>query len=137
MVLEEAMRLYPPSWQVMRQAIEDDELGGYHIPAHTIIFWSQYVVHRHPDFWENPEQFQPLRFSPEEVQTRHSCAYIPFSNGPRMCIGNTFALVEMQLVLATIAQRYRLVLAPGAPPVEPVTLVTLHPNHVQMQLQPR
>ena len=137
MVIEESMRLYPPSWQVMRQAIADDELGGYHIPAHTIIFWSQYVVHRHPAFWENPEEFRPLRFAPAEVKKRHNYAYIPFSGGPRICIGNTFALAEMQLILATIAQRYRLVLAPQAPEVKPVTLITLHPNQVQVQLQPR
>ena len=137
MVLEESMRLYPPSWQVMRQAIEDDTIGGYHIPAHTIIFWSQYVVHRHPAFWHHPEQFDPLRFSPEEVKKRHPYAYIPFSNGPRVCIGNSFALAEMQLVLATIAQRYRLVMDPDARPVEPVALITLHPSHARMHVQPR
>jgi cytochrome P450 len=137
MILEESMRLYPPSWQVMRQAIQDDEMGGYHIPAHTIIFWSQYVVHRNPAIWDNPEQFDPLRFSPEAVKARHSYAYIPFSGGPRVCIGNNFALAEMQLILATIAQCYRLRLAPGMSAVEPVALITLHPNHAQMQLHPR
>jgi cytochrome P450 len=137
MILEESMRLYSPSWQVMRRAIQDDEFGDYHIPANTIIFWSQYVVHRHPAIWENPEQFDPLRFSPEAVKARHSYAYIPFSGGPRICIGNNFALAEMQLILATIAQRYKLRLAPGSPAIEPVALLTLHPNHAQVQLQPR
>ena len=137
MVIEEAMRLYPPSWQVMRQAIADDEIGGYPIAGHTIIFWSQYVVHRHPDFWENPDEFRPERFAREEVQKRHSYAYIPFSGGPRVCIGNSFALAEMQLVLATVAQKYRLVLPPGSASIEPVALITLHPSHALMQLQPR
>ncbi|MBE3560041.1 MAG: cytochrome P450 [Ktedonobacteraceae bacterium] len=136
MILEESMRLYPPSWQVMRQAREEDEMGGYRIPAHTIIFWSQYIVHRHPDFWENPEQFDPERFSPEQGQKRHSCAYIPFSSGPRMCIGNALALTEMHLILATIAQRYRLALVPDNTSVEPIPLITLHPGRFRMRLEP-
>jgi cytochrome P450 len=137
MLIEESMRIYPPAWEVMRNTINDDELGGYHIPARSMLFWSQYTVHRHPDFWENPEEFKPERFLPEAVKKRHSYAYIPFSNGPRLCIGNSFSLVEIQLALATIGQRYRFTLPAGAPPVEPVALLTLHPSYASMRLEAR
>ncbi|HEY1351978.1 MAG TPA: cytochrome P450 [Ktedonobacteraceae bacterium] len=137
MVLEESVRIYPPSWEIMRHTIADDELGGYHIPAGSLLFWTQYTVHRHPDFWENPEEFNPERFLPEAVAKRHSYAYIPFSNGPRVCIGNTFSLVETQLVLATFGQRYRFRMPPSAPPVKPVALLTLHPSYSMMLLEPR
>jgi cytochrome P450 len=137
MLVEESMRIYPPAWEVMRNTIHDDELGGYHIPAGSVLFWSQYTVHRHPDFWENPEEFKPERFLPEEVAKRHSYAYIPFSNGPRVCIGNSFSLVEIQMVLATLGQRYRFRLPAGAPPIEPVALLTLHPSYSLLRMEPR
>lgn len=113
MILEEVMRLYPPVWQLMRRAIQDDEIGGFHISANSYLLWSPYVSHRHPDFWEKPEQFYPEHFSTERSAKRLRHAYMPFSSGPRMCIGNVFAMTEAQLILATIAQQYRVSLTPG------------------------
>lgn len=128
MVQEEAIRLYPPAWLVMRRAIGDDEIGGHPIPANAYILWSTYFSHRHPDFWEKPEHFYPEHFSEELSAKRPRHAYMPFSSGPRMCIGNSFATTEMQLVLATIAQQYRVSLAPGYR-VEPEPLMTLRPKN--------
>jgi cytochrome P450 len=127
MVLEEAMRLYPPVWVLMRRAIQDDEIDGYHIPANSYILWSPYISHRHPDFWEKPEQFYPEHFSAEGSAKRPRHAYMPFSSGPRVCIGNTFAMTGMQLILATIVQQYRVSLAPGHH-VEPEPLLGLRPK---------
>ncbi len=127
MVVDETLRIYPAGWQAMRRARANDEINGYAIPANTIVFWSLYTMHRHPAFWENPEQFDPERFSPENVAKRPRSAYMPFGYGPRLCIGNYLALAEMQLTLATIAQRYRLVIAPGYQ-MKPVAVVTLHPK---------
>lgn len=137
MLIDEALRFYPPAWQIMRRTREDDVLGGYHVPANTTIFWTQYTVHRHMDFWKDPEQFDPERFTPEKVAARSRYAYIPFSYGPRICIGNSFALTEIQLVLATVAQRYRLTMLPG-PPVKTIALITLRPSdNIRMSLEPR
>src|SRR5262249_23173430 len=137
MVLEETLRLYPPSWLLMRRAIQDDEIGGYSIPANSPILWSIYFSHRHPDFWEKPEQFYPEHFSEELSAKRPRHAYVPFGGGPRTCLGNNFAMIEMQLILATIAQQYRVSLAPGYL-VEPEPIITLHPkNGVLVSLEHR
>jgi cytochrome P450 len=128
MVLEEALRLYPPAWVFGRKAIADDEIGGYFIPAKSMIVLSPYLTHRHPAFWENPELFDPERFTPERSAGRPHYTYFPFGGGPRMCIGSTFALMEMQLILATVAQRYQLHLVPGHP-VEPEALLSLRPRY--------
>ncbi|GCE18921.1 cytochrome P450 [Dictyobacter kobayashii] len=137
MVFEESMRLYPPVWIIMRKSLGADMLGGYPIPAQTYIAWSTYAMHRHPDFWERPEEFYPEHFTEEQVAKRPRHAYIPFSHGPRICIGNTFALTEAQLVLASIAQRYHMQLVPDHP-VEPNPLMTLSPRHgILMRLQAR
>lgn len=113
MVLEETMRLYPPAWFLMRKAINEDTLGGYPIPANSFISYSAYTLHRHPDFWDTPERFDPERFTPERSAQRPRFAYVPFGAGPRLCIGNSFAMLESQLILATVAQRYRFTLVPG------------------------
>lgn len=113
MVLEEAIRLRPPAWITVRTARNDDTFNGFHIPAGSLIGLSPYVVHRHPAFWEQPETFDPERFSPQRSAGRHKYAYIAFSGGPRLCIGSAFAMMEAQLVLATLAQHYRLELKPG------------------------
>jgi cytochrome P450 len=115
MVLEEAMRHYPPIWVMLRNPLEDDEIGGYSIPAGTFVILCPYVTHRHPDFWENAEGFDPERFTPERTTGRHRYAYFPFGGGPRKCIGESFGMMEMQLVIAMVAQRYRLDLVPGHP----------------------
>ena len=137
MVLEEALRLYPPACIFGRKAIADDELGGYPIPANSMILVSPYAVQHHPDYWPDPERFDPERFTPEHTAERPHYAYFPFSSGPRMCIGSSFAMMEAQLILATIAQPYRLRLVPGHP-VEPQMLVTLRPKYgLQMTIHRR
>jgi cytochrome P450 len=136
MVLDESLRLYAPAWAVGRYAIRDDEVGGFRIPAKAQIVISQYVTHRHPEFWERPDEFDPERFAPERMAGRPRFAYFPFGGGPRMCIGADFALMEAQLVLAAVAQRYRLKLAPGHR-VEPDALVTLRPKYGMSMLLER
>jgi cytochrome P450 len=127
MVLDETLRLYPPAPGVVRHALHEDELAGYRIPKGAEIAIYQYVTHRHPDYWENPEQFDPERFTPERSFGRPRFAYFPFGGGPRLCIGNTFALTEAQLILATVAQTYSVRLV--APPPVPEALVTLRPRN--------
>ncbi len=128
MVVEETLRLYPPAWGVERRAAADDEIGGFRIRKGAQVFVSTYVTHRHPDFWPAPERFDPERFQPELAVTRPKFAYLPFGGGQRQCIGNNFALMEIQLILATLAQRYRLKVVPDHPvAVQPV--ITLRPRH--------
>ena len=137
MILDEAMRLYPPAWATVREAYHDDVVGGFHVPAGVSVSVSPYVTHRHPDLWEHPEGFDPERFSPERSAGRPEYAYFPFGGGPRGCIGRQFALMEGHLVLATIAQRYRLEGVPGHP-VEPDPILTLRPRHgILMSLRRR
>jgi cytochrome P450 len=128
MVIEESLRLYPPAWCVERQAIADDDVGGFAIPHGSIVLVAPYTMHRHPSYWDDPEGFDPERFAPSQTSTRPKFAYIPFGGGPRVCIGNHFALMEMQLVLAMIVQRYRLDLVSGHR-VEIEPLVTLRPRY--------
>jgi cytochrome P450 len=127
MVIDETMRLYPPAWGFSRQAIGDDEVGGFRVPRGWLVFVIPYVLHRLAAFWENPEAFDPERFSPERAAERPKFTYLPFGAGPRQCIGNQFALIEAQLIVATIAQRYRLHLVPGHT-VDPWPLITLRPR---------
>jgi cytochrome P450 len=127
MVIDEAMRLYPPAWGFSRQALADDELGGFRLPRGWLAFVIPYVLHRLPAFWQDPEAFDPERFSPERSADRPKFVYIPFGAGPRQCIGNQFALIETQLSVATFAQAYRLHLQPGHR-VDPWPLITLRPR---------
>jgi cytochrome P450 len=110
-VYEESLRLYPPAWGQPREAIGADEIGGFAIPPKAIITLNQWITQRHPDFWEDPDQFKPERFLPGKTTTRPKFAYFPFGGGPRICIGSTFALMEAPLVLATIVQRFKVDLA--------------------------
>lgn len=127
-VIEEGMRLYPPAWAVGREAIAEDEIKGQKIQAKALAFISVYALHRHPDLWPNPDKFDPDRFAPEKVKARSRWTYLPFGAGPRMCIGNNFALMEMQLVLALFVRHFDFTLLPD-PPVEMQPLVTLKPRH--------
>ena len=128
MVLEEALRLYPPAWVFERQAIAPDTLGGYAIEPGAIIGLCPYVLHRHPDHWENPEGFDPERFRPERAEKRPRYAYLPFGGGPRTCVGNHFAMMEGQILLAMIVREQRLELESSHPVVlDPV--ITLRPKH--------
>jgi cytochrome P450 len=108
MVLQETLRIRPSAWQLPRTAIEDDEIDGYHIPAGTNITALIYMCHYHPEEWDRPEEFDPERFQPEKAEKRHKFAYMPFGAGQRKCIGLDFALMEGQLALAMVAQRYKL-----------------------------
>jgi cytochrome P450 len=128
MVIDESMRLYPPAWSVGRSPIADDEILGFQIPKGSSLMLSQWLTHRHPDFWENPERFDPDRFSPERSANRPRYAYFPFGGGPRQCIGNVFALTEANLILAAVAQKFRLRMVPGHR-VELQPLVTLRPRY--------
>ena len=128
MVIDEAMRLYPPAWGFSREALGDDELGGYPLPRGWIAFVVPFVLHRLPSLWDDPETFDPDRFLPERSADRPKFAYVPFGAGPRQCIGNQFALMEAQLIVATLARRYRLRLAPGHT-VDPWPLITLRPRY--------
>jgi cytochrome P450 len=112
-VIQEALRLYPPLWIWSRPPIEDDEIAGYRIPAGMFVLMIPYVTHRHPDFWKNPEGFEPERFASDGPATRHPHAYFPFGSGPRRCLGESFALMQLRLVVASVSQRFRLELAPG------------------------
>jgi cytochrome P450 len=128
MILAETMRLYPPAWAIPRRPLADDEIRGYRIPAGCTVLVSPYVSHRHPDFWQNPEGFDPERFTPDAAKDRHRFAYFPFGGGPRICIGNNFALMEATLAAAMILQRYEINLLPGHM-VEAETSFTLRPKH--------
>lgn len=127
-VLEEAMRLFPPVWFIKREAVEEDEVGGYRIEKSREIGIVPYVTHRHPEFWENPSAFDPDRFAPERAAGRHRFAFFPFSGGPRVCVGGHFAMLEAKIIVATVARRYRLASVPGAR-VEPKPSVTLRPRY--------
>jgi cytochrome P450 len=126
-VLLEAMRLYPPIFVMMRRAAEADEIGGYRIPKDATVVLCPYVTHRHRDFWDNPEGFDPERFTPARSSQIPRMGYFPFGGGPRKCIGNTFAMLEMPLVLAMVAQRYKLDLVPGQV-VFPEPAISLRPR---------
>jgi cytochrome P450 len=127
-VVHESMRLYPPVVAFGRQAVERCEIGGYEIPAGGTVIMSQWVVHHDARFFDNPNEFQPERWDNDLIHRLPKFAYFPFGGGPRVCIGNTFALMELVLVLATIAPRYRFQLVPGHP-VKPFPSVTLRPAH--------
>ncbi|WP_394849566.1 cytochrome P450 [Pendulispora brunnea] len=137
-IVDETLRLYTPAYQTMRSASESDDLDGYYVPAGANIYLNSYVTHRHPEFWDNPEKFDPERFSPEGMAARPKHAYFPFGSGPRICIGKYFALAELQLILAIIAQRYRLEIPPGQGEMVADQLITLHPrNGVRLLVRER
>ncbi len=127
-VLTESLRLYPPAWGTARVAIEDHEIGGYKVPKGTGISFTQWTMHRDPRWFADPEKFQPERWEDGLAKRLPRFAYFPFGGGPRQCIGNTFALMEATLVLATIAQKFRFRLVEGHP-VVPLPSITLRPRH--------
>jgi cytochrome P450 len=115
-VLQEALRLHPPVWLFSRRALAEDRLGGYAVAPGTDVFICPYLLHRHPAHWERPEAFEPERFAPAAVAARHRFAYLPFSAGPRFCIGSGFAMAEMTMHLSLVAPRLRLAYAGSEPP---------------------
>lgn len=130
MVIQEAMRLYPPIWAMERRAIGDDTIGGFHIPAGSSIVISPYVMHRHENFWPDPERFDPMRFS------NRPRAYLPFGSGQRFCIGADFAMMEARLIVPMVVQACHLELVPGHS-VAPLPGITLRPkNGLPMTVHP-
>jgi cytochrome P450 len=127
-IAAESLRLFPPVWCFGRQAVVDDDLGGYRIPADGLVMVSPFVTHRHADFWSDPETFDPDRFLPERSVGRHRFAYFPFGAGHQQCIGAQLATMEVQAILAMVAQRYRLQLS-NIYPVEPAAASTLTSHH--------
>jgi len=128
MVVTESMRLYPPAFMLTRRVVEPFEIGGHRIEAETALIMSQWITQRDPRWFDAPEVFQPERWEHDLAKRLPRYAYFPFGGGPRLCIGNTFALMEATLLLATIAQRFRFALAPRAS-VTPLLSVTLRPAH--------
>jgi cytochrome P450 len=124
----EALRLYPPVYAFGREAATECEVSGYRVPPGTTVLMSQWVVHRDPRFFDRPEEFRPERWSGDAAQQLPKYAYFPFGGGPRLCIGNTFAMMELVLVLATLAQHFRFTVKPGHPLV-PWPTFTLRPQH--------
>jgi cytochrome P450 len=125
-VIKESMRVYPPAWIVGREAIEDVQIGEYFMPKGSQVNCLFYFAHHDPRWWDEPEAFRPERFSPENEADFNKRAYTPFGGGPRVCIGNSFAMMEARLLLATIAQRYTLSLAPGQT-IAMNPMITLNP----------
>lgn len=126
-VLKESMRLYPPAWTLGREAAEDIEVGGVHVPKGAQILLSQWIVHRDPRWFPNPEGFDPDRWTPERTKALPRYAYFPFGGGPRTCIGNHFAMMEATMLLAVIARRFRIELLPNQE-LEVAPSVTLRPR---------
>jgi len=127
MVAEEAMRLYPPAYVFSRRALADDELGGYRMPAGAHIVISPYALHRRPDYWPEPDAFWPERFAPGARTDRPKLAYLPFGGGPRICIGNSFAMMEHAIVLAAAVRHWHLESIPGVE-VRTEPRITLRPR---------
>ena len=127
MVLDEVLRLYPPAAVIPRQANAADSLCGFQVAKNARVLISPYVTHRHEVFWTDPEQFRPERFAAGRETVRHRFAYLPFGAGPRVCIGQPLALMEMHLAVATLAQRFALRLIPGHEVVPEMT-TTLGPR---------
>ncbi|RYG66948.1 cytochrome P450 [bacterium] len=123
MVFEEALRLYPPVWVMTREAKNDDEIAGFPVAARSTIMVPAFLTHRHPEFWPDPEKFEPERFLPEVADTRPRFAYFPFGGGPRLCLGQNYALMEGQIVLSMVAARFRLDLHNGVMPEKHPSLV--------------
>lgn len=137
MVFEETMRLYPPVWTLSRTAVEDDVIDGIPVRKGQSVMVCPYAIHRNPRLWDNPEGFDPERFSPAASEGRDRHAFIPFGGGPRVCLGNRFGMMESVLAMAMVTQRYRVQLVPGQD-LAPLPMITLRPRHgIHVTLTPR
>lgn len=138
LIISETLRLYPAAWTINREVVEPVEIGGHTYEPGDTLMMSQYVMHRQEKYFEDPDEFRPERFAGDLLKRIPAYAYFPFGGGPRICIGNNFALMEAALLLATIAQRYRLRLAEPDQKVELEPVVTLRPkNGLPMRLEKR
>jgi cytochrome P450 len=138
LLLWESMRLYPAVWAINREVVDEVEIGGHTFRPGDTIMMSQYVMHRNPAYYDRPEEFRPERFEGDFMKTIPQFAYFPFGGGPRVCIGNNFAMMEAALIIATVGQRFGLRLADGHPPVELEPLITLRPkNGLSMVVEAR
>jgi cytochrome P450 len=136
-VVQEALRLYPPGWLLTRRTLEADELGGFAIAPRTDVFISPYLLHRHPAFWPQPEEFKPERFAGVDAAERHRFSYIPFAVGPRHCIGEGMAMFEMLVHVQRMSQRFRLTRASDEP-IELEAQINLRPrSNLMMTVTPR
>lgn len=136
-VVQEALRLYPPAWAMSRMALNDDQLGSYRIPKGDTVIMSPYLLHHDPANWPDPERFDPDRFAEGRDKDRPAYAYLPFGGGPRLCIGNQFALMEMQILLTFLVRSFDFQLV-NAASIKPKPLITLRPNRpIQVQLRAR
>jgi enediyne biosynthesis protein E7 len=136
-VCDEALRMYPPGWLLSRRTIAADTLCGYQVPAGTDVLLCLYLLHRHPRYWKEPEQFRPERFDAAHEAERPRFAYMPFAAGPRHCIGETLALYEMYMHLYKVARRYRLTYVPDRP-LELEAQINLRTRHpLMMRLERR
>lgn len=137
MVFDESMRLFPPVWTISRRAIADDRVGSAVIGAGTTVMLCPYAVHRNPRYWSNPEGFDPDRFAPERAAERPRYAWFPFAGGPRVCLGQRFAVMEAQIILAMIAQNFSVELMPGES-MTPEPMITLRPRSgTRIRVTPR
>ncbi|HYP54438.1 MAG TPA: cytochrome P450, partial [Pyrinomonadaceae bacterium] len=128
-VVKESLRLYPPAWGVGREALHECEIGGYRVARGTQLLAFPWVTHRDERYFDRPEEFLPERWTDDDFTRRlPKFAYFPFGGGPRVCIGQQLAMMEATLILAAVARRFRLRLAPGAK-VEPFAALTLRPRH--------
>ncbi len=137
MVMKESLRLYPPAYAVVREAVEDCEIGGYRIPAGSTVAMFQWAVHRDPRYFERPDEFRPERWEGDFQKTLPRCAYFPFGAGPRLCIGDGFAKAEVPLLLAAIAQQYRMELVPDHPVLLSPSLTLRPRNGVKVVIRKR
>lgn len=138
LIVSETLRLYPAAWVINREVVEEVEIGGHTYQPGDTLMMSQYAMHRDERFYDDPEAFLPERFAADLLKRIPPFAYFPFGGGPRVCIGNNFALMEAPLLLATIGQRFRLRLAEPNQAVEPEPLVTLRPkNGLPMRVEMR
>jgi cytochrome P450 len=137
MVFEETMRLYPISHTLLRQATAEDKIGGVRVPAGSLMIVAPYVTHRNPNLWPDPERFDPERFTPEATAGRQRFSYMPFGGGPHICIGMHFGIAEAQIVIAMIAQRFRVRIVPEHKVEMFGSWIIRIRNGIQVALEPR
>jgi len=130
-VIQETLRLYPPVWMFDRRALGPDDLGGTRVAKGDLVIFCPYAIHRLPELWSDPDAFRPERFEAGREEQKNKFAYLPFSAGPRTCIGNSFAMIESQIIMGTLLSRFRTRLADPAP-ITPHPRVTLRPSRPVM-----